>query len=76
MTSFYRKYDRGGEDYQNTHYPHINSLHPELQERINRYLTLTRSSLRDPPNWVTRQWLLLIKYTLLASHDTGRYDRN
>jgi len=50
ITSFYRKYDRGGKDYQRTHYPDISSLHPELQERINNYLTLTKSQLRNPPS--------------------------
>lgn len=47
---FYAKYSRNGKDYKNTHYPNIDSLHPDLQERIHKYLQKTNISLSPPPN--------------------------
>lgn len=45
---FYRKYSGGGKYYQKTHHPTLESLHPELQERINRYIELTHRDLKPP----------------------------
>lgn len=49
IENFYKKYDGGGKYYQGTHWPELSSLHPELQERILRYLTITHRKLKPPP---------------------------
>lgn len=49
INDFYQIYGGEGKYYSNTHYPEIQSLHPELQERINRYVTITHRQLLSPP---------------------------
>lgn len=46
---FFDKYGDNGKHYLGTHHPDISTLHPELQERIRKYLNLTGRELVAPP---------------------------
>ncbi len=57
INDFYSKYDGDDKYYQDTHYPNLASLHPELQTRITDYLAKTCRILRTPPrtHYIARQ---------------------